>query len=87
MESMWQAWQGRRTKPNHIYDGHPLLTMWAGYMLQFPYYTVAPVNTDPTYEQLFKQSWLADLVRISARANPPSLNRHSGRSAWAQPFA
>ena len=69
MESMWQAWQGRRTKPNHIYDGHPLLTMWAGYMLQFPYYTVAPVNTDPTYVQLFEQSWLADWAYYNKTAN------------------
>ena len=64
VEAMWAAWQGRRTKPNHSYDGHPLLSLWSGYMLQFPYYTIAPVNTDPMYEQLFKQSWLADLVRI-----------------------
>ena len=42
MEAMWKAWQGRRTKPNHIYDGHPLLSMWSGYFFQFPYYTVAP---------------------------------------------
>ena len=60
MEAMWKAWQGRRTKPNHSYNGHPLLTMWSGYTIQFPYYTVAPVNTDPTYVELFQQSWLAD---------------------------
>ena len=48
MEAMWKAWQGRRTKPNHSYGGHPLLSLWSGYMFQFPYYTVAPVNTDPT---------------------------------------
>jgi len=30
MEAMWKAWQGRRTKPNHSYDGHPLLSLWSG---------------------------------------------------------
>lgn len=60
IEAMWKAWQGRRTKPNHNYDGHPLLSLWSGYFFQFPYYTVAPVNTDPTYAKLFEQSWLAD---------------------------
>jgi hypothetical protein len=60
MGAMWKAWQGRRTKPIHSYGGHPLLTMWSGYMMQFPYYTIAPSNSDPTYAELFKQSWLAD---------------------------
>jgi hypothetical protein len=60
MEAMWKAWQGRRTKPIHSYGGHPLMTLWSGYMMQFPYYTIAPSNSDPAYAELFKQSWLAD---------------------------
>lgn len=61
MDAMWAAWQGRRTKPNHSYDGHPLLTLWSGYMVQFTRYTVAPFNTDSTYAELFKQSWYETL--------------------------
>jgi hypothetical protein len=29
IEAMWKAWQGRRTKPNHSYDGHPLMSLWS----------------------------------------------------------
>ena len=36
---------------------------------QFPYYTVAPVNSDPIYETLFKQSWLADWAYYNNTAN------------------
>ena len=38
-------------------------------MFQFPYYTIAPVNSDKTYAELFKQSWLADQAYYSA--SPP----------------
>ena len=69
MEAMWTAWQGRRTNPNHSYDGHPLLSLWSGYFFQFPYYTVAPVNTDPIYATLFEQSWLADWAYYNNTAN------------------
>ena len=60
IETMWTTWQGRKHKPNHIFDGHPLMSLWSGYMLQFPYFTIAPFNSDPTYVELYKQSWLAD---------------------------
>ena len=57
---MWFKWQGRRNKPNHAYGGHPLMSMWAGYVLQLPYYTMHAFNSDPTYVSLFREAWLAD---------------------------
>jgi hypothetical protein len=76
MEAMWKAWQGRRTKPNHSYDHHPLMTLWSGYMMQFPYYTIAPSNTDPIYAELFKQSWLADWAFYNNTANAGARGRY-----------
>lgn len=60
IETMWSKWQGRRNKPNHAYGGHPLMTMWSGYVLQLPYYTTHPFNSDPVYTALFRESWSAD---------------------------
>lgn len=60
IETMWSKWQGRRNKPNHAYGGRPLMTMWSGYVLQLPYYTTHPFNSDPVYTALFRESWSAD---------------------------
>jgi hypothetical protein len=45
-------------------------------MLQFPYYTIAPVNTDPTYIKLFRQSWLADWAYYNNTANAGGRGRY-----------
>eukprot|EP00928_Gymnodinium_smaydae_P018195 TRINITY_DN16927_c0_g1_i2.p1 TRINITY_DN16927_c0_g1~~TRINITY_DN16927_c0_g1_i2.p1 ORF type:complete len:560 (-),score=47.58 TRINITY_DN16927_c0_g1_i2:177-1829(-) len=60
IDQMWQRWQGRRKAPNHEYDGHPLLSMWSGYIVQLVYYTVHPFLVDPDWTALFKSHWLAD---------------------------
>ena len=69
---MWARWQGRRLQPNHQFEGHPLLTMWAGYVLQLPFYTMHPFNSDKTYLRLFRESWLADWAWYNSSA------RHMG---------
>jgi hypothetical protein len=76
--NMWQAWQGRREHPNHAYAGHPLLSMWPGYIIHLVYYTVHPFNSDQTWSSfMYGASFLLPSGRHShwlahcAWYNPP----------------
>jgi len=60
IERMWQAWQGRRNHPDQEYEGIKLLSKWSSYIVHLPYYTVHAFNSDPIYQKLFKNHWLAD---------------------------
>lgn len=60
IETMWKKWWGRRFHPNHNYDNYKLLSVWSGYLVQLPFYTVHPCNSDSTYQTLFHNHWLAD---------------------------
>ena len=60
IERMWQRWQGRRTHPNYDYKGHPLLSLWASYVVHLPYYLVSAFNRDEVYTSLFESHWRAE---------------------------
>ena len=57
---LWLRWQGRRLQPNHAYQGHPLLSIWAAYLVQLPYYVTHSFNSDTSYNSLFHSHWQAD---------------------------
>jgi hypothetical protein len=58
--AMWERWLGRRKHPDHAYAGHPLLSLWSGYIVQLPFYSCASFNSDPAYVALFESHWQAD---------------------------
>ncbi|CAE8641947.1 unnamed protein product [Polarella glacialis] len=60
IQNMWNAVQGRRFHPDSTAAGYELLTKWSAYVVQIPYYMVHAVNSDATYQKLFKNHWLAD---------------------------
>jgi len=71
IEAMWDAWQGRRLRPNHFYphaaERLALLSEWSGYVVQLPYYTTRTFNSDPAYLALFRNHWRADRAYFDAR--------------------
>lgn len=60
IRDMWTSWQARRIHTDTEYDGHPLLSLWSGYIVHLPFYTVHSFNSDPTYQSLLRSHWLAD---------------------------
>eukprot|EP00051_Salpingoeca_urceolata_P006808 m.90124 g.90124 ORF g.90124 m.90124 type:complete len:603 (-) comp14993_c1_seq4:80-1888(-) len=68
IEAMWQAWQGRRHQPNHSFQGLNLLSLWPSYLVQLPCMVVHPFNSDPTYLDLFRQHWKADMAFFATDA-------------------
>jgi hypothetical protein len=60
IERMWQRWQGRRTNPLYKYETHPLLSLWASYVVHLPFYMVHAFNSDKAYTELFKSHWQAE---------------------------
>ncbi|CAE8592497.1 unnamed protein product [Polarella glacialis] len=60
IQNMWNAVQGRRFHPDSTAAGYEILTKWSAYVVQIPYYMVHAVNSDATYQKLFKNQWLAD---------------------------
>jgi len=69
IEAMWKAWDGRKTLPNHDYDGHPLLSEWSSYLVQLPYYMVHPFNSDADFQSLFNSHYQADKDYFSSSRN------------------
>eukprot|EP01079_Euglenida_sp_SAG-EU17-18_P010498 gene10498-1910_t len=61
VQRMWDRWQGRRSHPMHSYNGRPLLSEWAAYVVQLPYYMAHPFNSDPLYTDLFASHWRAEM--------------------------
>lgn len=62
LDTMWERWQGRRTKPNMAYKGFPLLSDWPSYIVQLPFFAAGSFNDDPSglWQGLFKSHWEAD---------------------------
>ena len=53
IHTMWNRVVGRALHPNIEMFGHPLLSKWASYVIQIPYYTTHPVNSFPAFQKLF----------------------------------
>lgn len=68
IENMWKAWNGRRFHPQFEYQGHKLLTMYAAYHVQLPFYLMHAVNSDPEYQKLIHSHWLADMAFYNSSA-------------------
>lgn len=76
IEAMWDAWQGRRLHPNHAYDEIELLSAWSGYIVHLPYYTTHTFNSDPAYQTLFRNQWLADRAYFDASDHASERGRY-----------
>lgn len=76
LESMWDAWEGRRLHPSLSYQGYNLLSKWSGYIVQLPYYTSYSFNSDPDYVKLFKNHWLADWLYYNGSYNAGDRGRY-----------
>ena len=68
LKTMWDAWQGRRTKPRLSYHGHPLLSDWPSYIVQLPFYSSHSFNADATWASLFHSHWAADWAYYNTSA-------------------
>jgi hypothetical protein len=78
MEAMWAAWQGRRLHPDHVapFGAYPLLSLWSGYLVQLPFYSTHPFNSDETYLRLFRSHWLADWAFYNQSAKAGDRGRY-----------
>lgn len=56
MIDMWKRVIGRASHPNVKIDGYDILSDWAAYVVQIPYYTVNVVNSNPVFQQMLQ--WL-----------------------------
>eukprot|EP00438_Fugacium_kawagutii_P027932 Skav234345 [mRNA] locus=scaffold1274:8661:14006:+ [translate_table: standard] len=56
MIDMWKRVIGRASHPNIKIDGYDVLSDWAAYVVQIPYYTVNVVNSNPVFQQMLQ--WL-----------------------------
>lgn len=52
MLEMWKRVIGRASNPNVKIDGYDILSDWAAYVVQLPYYTVSVVNSNPVFQQM-----------------------------------
>jgi hypothetical protein len=52
MIEMWKRVIGRASHPNVKIDGYDILSDWAAYVVQLPYYTVNVVNSNPVFQQM-----------------------------------
>lgn len=68
IEQMWEAWQGRKYRPNHDYAGKSLLSLWPAFTVQLPYYLAHPFNSDPTWQALFRTQWQAETAYFKSGA-------------------
>jgi len=60
LQNAWEAWEARPSHPDLEYEKHTLLSLWSSYIVQIPYYTVHAFNSNPQYEKLLRNAWLAD---------------------------
>jgi len=60
MVDMWKKVIGRVQHPNIEFMGYKMATKWSAYLMQLPFYTVHPANTEEKFLEAFKNQWLAD---------------------------
>lgn len=76
MIEMWKRVIGRASHPNVKIDGYDILSDWAAYVVQLPYYTVNVVNSNPVFQQMFKNGWLADWADYNSSVFYGGSNRY-----------
>lgn len=81
MIEMWKRVIGRASHPNVKIDGYDILSDWAAYVVQLPYYTVNVVNSNPVFQQMLPWRNLSEWVGHSAQ---PTLFVCGSSMNWPQ---
>ncbi|CAK9065561.1 Ferredoxin--NADP reductase, partial [Durusdinium trenchii] len=76
MIEMWKRVIGRASNPTVQIDGYELLSDWAAYIVQLPFYTVNVMNSNSVFQQLFKNGWLADWADYNSSVFYGGSNRY-----------